>query len=127
MAGTPQWDLYFKPRQSVSREAFFSRVGADPSRKLVTLTTTPHELYSHHDHVLRVMVRAIEEGRWPYPAQILVRLHPRDEMAHYEAFARTPHVILEKPFRRVRAGGRRSCGGHHPGQSAAPCRHAAPQ
>ena len=30
VAGTPQWDLYFKPRQSGSREAFFSGVGADP-------------------------------------------------------------------------------------------------
>jgi hypothetical protein len=105
VAGTPQWDLYFKPRQSTSREAFFSGVGADPSRKLVTLTTTPHELYAHHGHVLRVLVRAMEEGRWPYPAQILVRLHPRDDMSHYEPFTRTPHVILEKPFREsVRAG-----------------------
>src|SRR6185295_12784987 len=77
VAGTPQWDLYFTPRQPATREAFFSRIGADPSRKLVTLTTTPRELYSHHDHVLRVMVRAMEDGRWPHPAQVLVRLHPR--------------------------------------------------
>jgi len=105
VAGTPQWDLYFKPRRSGSREAFFRGVGADPSRKLVTLTTTPHELYSHHGHVLRVLVRAMEEGRWPSPAQILVRLHPRDDLSHYEPFARTPNVILEKPFRAsVRAG-----------------------
>jgi hypothetical protein len=105
VAGTPQWDLYFKPGQPVSREAFFSSVGADPSRKLVALTTTPHELYAHHDHVLRVLVRAMEERRWADPAQVLVRLHPRDELAHYEAFANTPHLILEKPFRRsVRAG-----------------------
>src|SRR5262249_25244527 len=101
----PQWDLYFRPRPPVTRDAFFSRIGADLSRKLVTLSTTPHELYPHHDHVLRVMVQAMENGRWPFPAQLLVRLHPRDEMSHYEAFRRTRHVILEKPFRQsVRAG-----------------------
>jgi hypothetical protein len=105
VAGTPQWDVYFRPRPPVSRDAFFARLGADPLRKLVTLSTTPHELYPHHDHVLRVMVQAMENGRWPFPAQLLVRLHPRDEMSYYEAFRRTPHVILEKPFRQsVRAG-----------------------
>src|SRR2546423_8270896 len=94
VAGPPQWDLYFTPRQPTSREAFFARIGADPSRRLVTLTTTPRELYPHHDHVLRVMVRAMEDRRWPFPGQVLVRLHPRDDMLHYEAFARTPHGIL---------------------------------
>ena len=99
IAGTPQWDLYFKNSGGATREAFFRRIGADPSRKLITLTTTPRALYSHHDHVLRVMVRAMAEGRWPYPAQILVRLHPRDEMEHYQEFANLPHVLIEKPFR----------------------------
>jgi hypothetical protein len=70
----------------------------------VTLTTTPHELFLT-TATPRVLVRAMEEGRWPYPAQILVRLHPRDDLSHYEPFARTPHVILEKPFRAsVRTG-----------------------
>ena len=105
VAGAPQWDLYFRPGPAVPREAFFRRIGADPRRKLVTLTTTPRELYSHHDHVLRVMIGALHAGRWPYPAQILVRLHPRDHRAAYAAFDGIPHVIIEKPFRStVRAG-----------------------
>jgi len=105
VAGAPQWDLYFRPGPAVTRDAFFRRIGADPQRKLVTLTTTPRELYSHHDHVLRVLAGAIEAGRWPCATQILVRLHPRDNRAAYAAFERTPHVILEKPFRStVRAG-----------------------
>jgi hypothetical protein len=102
--GTPQWDRYFRDGVTVSRTAFFERIGADPSHKLVTLTTTPRELYSHHDHVLRVLMRAMQQGRLPM-VQVLVRLHPRDERAHYEEFARTPGIIVEKPFREtVRAG-----------------------
>jgi hypothetical protein len=105
VVGTPQWDRYFRDGVTVSRETFFQRIGADPSRQLITVTTTPRPLYPHHDHVLRVLVRAIREGRLPRPAQILVRLHPRDERSHYAEFESTPEVILEKPFREtVRAG-----------------------
>jgi hypothetical protein len=98
-AGVQQWDRYFRERVTISREAFFSRVGADPARALVTLTTTPRELYPHHDHVLRVLLDAIRHGRLARPAQVLVRLHPRDDRAHYAAFEGVPGVILEKPFR----------------------------
>ena len=99
LAGTPQWDLYFRGGAAISREAFFARIGADPARKLITLTTTPRELYPHHDHVLRVMIRAIRDRAWDHDAQILVRLHPRDELGAYAAFQGVPHVIIEKPFR----------------------------
>jgi CDP-Glycerol:Poly(glycerophosphate) glycerophosphotransferase len=105
VAGTPQWDLYFRGGTLISRDAFCATVGADPGRRLVTLTTTPRELYPHHDHVLRVMVEAMQSGAWRQRAQILVRLHPRDELDAYQAFRGVPHVIIEKPFREtVRAG-----------------------
>ena len=98
-AGTPQWDLYFRRGVTTSRDVFFARIGADPARKLITLTTTPRELYSHHDHVLRLMIRAMREGAWRHEAQILVRLHPRDDLAAYAEFQGVPHVTIEKPFR----------------------------
>jgi hypothetical protein len=105
VAGTPQWDLYFRSGVTISRDEFCARVGADPAKRLVTVTTTPRELYSHHDHVLRVLVRALRTGVLAMPAQVLVRLHPRDDLRHYAEFADTPGVILEKPFRAtVRAG-----------------------
>jgi YD repeat-containing protein len=106
VAGTPQWDLYFRANATTTpRELFFRRIGADPAKKLVTLTTTPHELYPHHDHVLRVMRRALESSRWGQPAQILVRLHPRDDRQHYAEFENVAGIILEKPFKEtVKAG-----------------------
>ena len=104
LAGVPQWDRYFTNSVTISRDDFFRRIGADPARRLVTLTTTPQELYSHHDHVLRVMSAALADGRWP-AAQVLVRLHPRDDRSKYAAFEAAPNVIVEKPFRdTVRAG-----------------------
>jgi len=96
VAGAPQFDPHFRPR--TARAEFFARIGADPGRKLIALTTTPRSLYSHHDHVLRELVKAMHSGALTN-AQVLVRLHPRDEFDAYKEFANTPHVIIEKPFR----------------------------
>lgn len=98
VAGAPQFDPHFRAQSRTPRAEFFRRIGADPSRKLVALTTTPRSLYSHHDHVLRALVPAIQGGTLD-GAQILVRLHPRDEAGAYAEFANIPGVIIEKPFR----------------------------
>jgi CDP-glycerol glycerophosphotransferase (TagB/SpsB family) len=98
VAGAPQFDSYFRPQSRTPRDEFFRKIGADPSRKLIALTTTPRSLYSHHDHVLRTLVPAIHGGMLT-GAQILVRLHPRDEVGAYQEFANVPDVIIEKPFR----------------------------
>ena len=53
VAGTPQWDRYFHDDVIVPRETnSCRRIGADPAQKLVTLTTTPLELYAHYDQVI---------------------------------------------------------------------------
>jgi CDP-glycerol glycerophosphotransferase (TagB/SpsB family) len=96
VAGAPQFDPHFRLR--TPRDEFFRRIGADPARQLIALTTTPRSLYSHHDHVLRALAAAVNGGALS-GAQILVRLHPRDEMRAYQEFERVPGVILEKPFR----------------------------
>ena len=104
VAGTPQWDRYFHDDIIVPRDTFMRRIGADPAKKLVTLTTSPAELYGHFDHVIRVMAAAIAGGRWPN-TQVLVRVHPRDDISRYAQFSSTPNVIIEKPFKpTVRAG-----------------------
>ncbi|MGE3345228.1 MAG: CDP-glycerol glycerophosphotransferase family protein [Vicinamibacterales bacterium] len=98
VAGAPQFDVHFRSQARCTRAEFFQRIGADPSRKLIVLTTTPRALYRHHDHVLRELSTAIQDGRLA-GAQVLVRLHPRDEVEAYREFDRVPHVIIEKPFR----------------------------
>ena len=105
VSGPPHWDQYFRGLRTADRDAFFRRIGADPSRKLVTLTTTPSSIYAHHDHVLRMLIRAMSSGAWPFPAQILVRLHPRDSADVYAEFRGIEHVIIEKPFRQTVTSG----------------------
>ena len=105
LAGTPQWDLYFRPAVLMPRDQFMQQVSADPAKKLITLTTSPFELYPHCDHVINTLMAAQAANRWQQPTQILVRVHPRDDRARYAAFDHVPGVIIEKPFRQtVRAG-----------------------
>jgi hypothetical protein len=105
ICGAPQFDAYFLRGTTTTREAFFRRIGADPARALVTVTTTPRSLYTHHDHVVRKLSDAIVSGRITKPAQVLVRLHPRDDESTYRDVRTWPHVIVEKPFRpTVKAG-----------------------
>jgi len=98
VAGAPQFDAHFRAPDRCTRAEFFQRVGADPARRLIVLTTTPRSLYRHHDYVLRELSAAITSGALA-GAQVLVRLHPRDEVEAYREFAGVPHVIIEKPFR----------------------------
>ena len=98
VAGAPQFDAHYRAQDRATRAEFFQRIGADPSRKLMVLTTTPRSLYRHHDYVLRELSAAIEGGPLA-GAQVLVRLHPRDEVGAYREFEGVPHVIIEKPFR----------------------------
>jgi hypothetical protein len=99
LCGAPQFDAYFARGTTTTRDAFFRRVGADPARALITVTTTPRSLYAHHDHVVRRLSDAIVSGRIAKPAQVLVRLHPRDDEDAYRTVRTWPHVIVEKPFR----------------------------
>jgi CDP-glycerol:poly(glycerophosphate) glycerophosphotransferase len=98
-SGVPQFDHYFRADAVSARDVFFRRIGGDPARKLVTLTTSPSQLYSHFDRVIRILAEANASKRWPLPAQILVRVHPRDNIDRYRACEALPDVIVEKPFK----------------------------
>jgi hypothetical protein len=98
VAGVPQFDLYADRAALASREAFCQRIGADPARKLIALTTVPPVLYRYHDRAVEALADAIDSGCFG-PAQVLVRVHPRDDLEAYGRFAGRLNVIVEKPFR----------------------------
>jgi hypothetical protein len=99
VAGVPQFDIYARPDSFTSREAFIQRIGGDPAKKLITLTTIPPVLYTYHDVVIDELLAAMRGGRFAGPTQLLVRVHPRDDVTKYERFMHEPDVIVEKPFK----------------------------
>ena len=99
VSGVPHFDLYADPATYLPRDTFLDRIGADPAKRLVTLTTVPPVLYAFHDLAIDALLAAIRSGRLGAPAQLLVRVHPRDDLATYDRFRGHPDVIVEKPFR----------------------------
>jgi hypothetical protein len=105
VAGPPQFDGYFNGAPRSTRAAFCRRVGLDPARRILTLTTIPAEAYPRHDVVIDRLLEAIRSGAIAPPCDLLVRLHPRDQLRVYERFAGTPHLVIEKPFRETARAG----------------------
>jgi hypothetical protein len=121
VAGAPQFDGYFSGEARTPREAFCRRVGLDPTRRILTLATIPAEGYPRHDVVIDHLVEAIRTGAVHPACDLLVRLHPRDDLRRYERYAGVPHVVVEKAFR-VSA---RSGDGHSVDVTAENTRHLA--
>jgi len=95
IAGAPQWDLYFRGGVTTSRGAFFGRIGADPARRLNHADDDARALYSHHDHLLRVMIGRCVRARGGTMRRSSSVCTPRDEIEAYAAFQGVPHVIIE--------------------------------
>lgn len=102
VAGPPQFDSYFTEPRS-TRADFCQRIGLDPARRIITLATIPASKFGHHDFVIDRLLAAIKAGAISEPADVLVRLHPRDEVHLYEKYAGLPHIVVEKAFRRTAA------------------------
>jgi hypothetical protein len=120
IAGPPQFDSYFNAPRS-SRLDFCRRAGLDPARRILTLTTIPAESYPRHDVVIDQLLAAIRSGALAAPCDVLVRLHPRDDLRLYERYSGMPHVVIEKPFRESA----RSGDGHSVDVTAENTRHLA--
>jgi len=100
VTGAPQFDSYFRGTRS-SREDFCARTGLDPARRIITLATIPPSKFPHHAFVIDRLIAALESGAIREPADLLIRLHPRDDARHYEKYAGHQHVVVEKPFRQT--------------------------
>jgi CDP-Glycerol:Poly(glycerophosphate) glycerophosphotransferase len=102
VAGAPQFDSYFTESRT-PREEFCRRVGLNPARRIITLATIPPSKFPHHAYVIERLLEAIASGAIAAPSSLLIRLHPRDDLKHFERYAGLPHVVVEKAFRTTAA------------------------
>src|SRR5262249_6514690 len=89
VAGPPQFDSYFTEQRS-SRADFCRRVGLEPSRRIITLATIPASKFAHHGAVIDALLESIDSGKILRPADLLIRLHPRDEPQLYHRYVGRP-------------------------------------
>lgn len=108
VSGIPHFDFYADANRRTPKEAFFKRLGLDPSRPLI-LFGTNHYTSSREcrmEGLVDTLYQAARRNEFGKPVQILVRLHPRDELEPYRSLLNRPGLVVEKPFHSWTMGGR---------------------
>lgn len=103
VVGAVQFDPYFKGVPLPTRQAFLQNLHLEIDRPLMTVATAPYAVYPSTAWLIDIIAAAMERDALGKPAQLLVRVHPRDDLALYERFAARPHVTIEKPVTHLRA------------------------
>lgn len=103
VSGAVQFDPYFRGDALEPRQEFLRAIGADSNRCLVTLATPPYTMYPSAGLLVETLAQAVAGDRLGPPAQLLVRVHPRDDLEAYQAYRARPHVLVEKPIARMQA------------------------
>ena len=77
VGGIAHWDFYFNGQfKPVSREEFLKSNGLSKDRKVIFYGTSNSRNYPRTFDVIEQLLEAMENDRFLFPAQLLVRLHP---------------------------------------------------
>ena len=77
VGGIAHWDMYFDGAfEPGLRSEFFSTNGLSQDRKLIFFGTSSPVTFTRTFDVIEGLADAIDEGRFLFPCQLLVRLHP---------------------------------------------------
>lgn len=101
VVGAGQFDDYFGDRSRWSRQDLLRVSGLAPDRAVITIATAPHTMYPDTPWLIDLLARAVERDQLGVAAQLLVRVHPRDDLLQYQPLEGRPHVRVEKPVRRL--------------------------
>ena len=98
VVGTPQFDTYRDEGLLWSREEFFQRIGADPSRKLICYSGGDCSIYPDEPEFVRILSEFIRAGRIKGRPQVILRPCPVDEGSRYARVrASYPELIYRQP------------------------------
>jgi hypothetical protein len=102
IGGVPQFDIYADRSRIPDRETFFRRVGADPSKGLISFSMTDPKICPDEVDVIELLCKAASEGRLHKPCQILARVHPQSAArgaAYLERLKGLPGLLIDVPGR----------------------------
>lgn len=102
VVGAVQFDPYFEGLNLPRREDFSSTSRVDANRALITVATAPYSVYPSTPWLIEIIANAVDRDALGRPAQLLVRVHPRDDLELYKRFSGRAHVTIEKPVAHLR-------------------------
>lgn len=98
VVGALQFDPHADPRQLQTREAFFARIGADPSRPLVCYSSGDPGTTPEDQHHVELLLRLIRDGRIAGRPQVALRPTPAADGRRFEGVRqRYPELIYLPP------------------------------
>jgi hypothetical protein len=98
IVGTPQFDFYADPALMWTRDEFFARVGADPTRPLVCYSGGDIGNSPEDQAHLRLLLEHVRAGRIRRDTQVLLRPAPVDNGSRFEPVCRDyPEIIVKQP------------------------------
>ncbi len=98
VVGTPQFDPYGDPSIQWTREEFFRRVGADPSRKLICFSGGDAGTCPEDPLHVEAILQLIRSGAIKGNPQLLVRPVPVDDGARYKKVREAyPEILYCQP------------------------------
>lgn len=84
-------------KPNITRDEFCQSLGLDPSRKIIQYAMAPPATIKCGLEFIHVLHRIITAEDFPVPAQLLVRVSPKEEAELYEPFKKLPHLFVQKP------------------------------
>lgn len=87
----------FKSKNQSGREQFLLSKNLNPSLKTLLFTTVPPQIYPFQHNFIEDLMRIRDQNSAGKNFNILVRLHPRDEIKNYEKFQGAKNVYIEWP------------------------------
>ena len=98
VVGTPQFDPYQDSSLLWSREEFFRRIGADPSRKLICYSGGDCSIYPGEEQFVRILLELIGNEEIKGRPQVILRPCPVDMGSRFDAVrAAHPELIYGAP------------------------------
>ena len=94
VTGTPQFDFHFRPEACWSRERFCERVGADSARPIVLYSTGMAEHMPGEPAVVEQIADLLAAMPELGPAQLLVRVYPKDRTGRFDELRARRRDIL---------------------------------
>lgn len=101
VSGIPQFDIYYDKSKFVSKEVYFNRHGLDINKKLLTYATSTRGLVPFSHDIVEILYSAMKGNSFTQPCQLLIRLHPRDDLERYDKFKGLQDVLIQSPGRQA--------------------------
>jgi hypothetical protein len=95
ISGIPQLDVFADPKFPRSREEHVRKMGLDPNKKTLLYTAMGSWIVIHEAEMIEILADIVK-NKLPYPAQLVVRLHPA-YVSEDEKLKNIPGIILDRP------------------------------